>query len=85
MEVSGQLHASAALLPRKAPAQPLHKNIVSNNNNKFPDRWIGRGGTQNWPPRSPDLNPSDYHVWGYMKAMVCAHKVNSREELRVLR
>jgi len=26
-------------------------------NNKFPNRWIGRGGTQNWPPRSPDLNP----------------------------
>jgi len=47
MEVSGQLHASAALLPWKAPAQPLHKSIVSNNNNnKFPNRWIGRGGTQ---------------------------------------
>jgi hypothetical protein len=22
-----------------------------------------------------------YHVWGYMKAMVYAHKVNTREEL----
>jgi hypothetical protein len=31
---------------------------------KFPNRWIGRGGTQNWPPRSLDLNPLDYHVWG---------------------
>jgi len=28
-----------------------------------------------------DLNPIDYHVWGYMKAMVYAHKVNTREEL----
>ena len=36
---------------------------------------------QNWPPRSPDMNPLDYHVWGYMKAMVYAHKVNTREEL----
>jgi len=44
-------------------------------------RWIGRGGAQNWPPRSPDLDPSDYHVWGYKKAMVCAHKLNTREEL----
>ena len=35
----------------------------------------------NWPPRSPDLNPLDYHVWGYMKAMVYEHKVNTREEL----
>ena len=48
---------------------------------KFPNRWIGRGGTQNWPPRSPDLNPLDYHVWGYMKAMVYEQKVNTREEL----
>ena len=47
----------------------------------FPDRWIGRGGKQNWPPRSPVLNPLDYHVWCYMKAMVYAHKVNTREEL----
>ena len=31
------------------------------------------------PPRSPDLNPLHYHVWGYMKAMVYAHKVNTRE------
>jgi hypothetical protein len=30
-------------------------------NHKFPNRWIGRGGTQNWPPLSPDLNPLDYH------------------------
>jgi len=50
-------------------------------NHKFPNRWIGRGGAQNWPPRSPDQNPLDYHVWGYVKAMAYAHKVNTREEL----
>jgi len=50
-------------------------------NHKFSNRWIGRGGIQNWPPLSPDLNPVDYHVWSYMKAMVCAHEVNTREEL----
>jgi len=50
-------------------------------NHKFPNRWIGLGRAQNWPPWSPDLNPSDYHVWCYMKDMVCAHKVNMREEL----
>jgi len=31
--------------------------------------------------RSPDLNSLGYHVWGYMKAMVYAHKVNTRQEL----
>ena len=50
-------------------------------NHKFPNRWIDRGGTQSWPLRSPDLNPLDYRVWGYMKAMVYAHKVNMTEEL----
>jgi len=48
-------------------------------NHKFPNHWIGRGVAQNWPPRSPDLNPLDYHVWGYMKAMVYAHKVNTEK------
>jgi hypothetical protein len=33
-------------------------------NHKFPNRWIGCGGAQNWPPQSPELNPLDYHVWG---------------------
>jgi len=48
---------------------------------KFPNQWIDHGSAQNWPPQSPDLNPSDYHVWGYMRAMVYAHKVNTKEEL----
>ena len=48
---------------------------------KFPNRWIGHGGAQYWPPRSPDLSPSDNRMWGYMKAIVYAHKVNMREEL----
>jgi len=50
-------------------------------NHKFRNRWIGRGGTQNWPPQPPDLNPLDYHVCVYMKAVVSIHKVNTREEL----
>jgi len=50
-------------------------------NHKFPNRWIGRGGKQNWPPRSPELNPLGYHVWGYMETVVCANKANTTEEL----
>ena len=51
-------------------------------NHKFPNQWIGRGGEQNRPPQSLDLNLLDYHVWGYMKAIVYAHKVNMRELLQ---
>ena len=32
----------------------------------FPNRWIGRRGTIEWPVRSPDLNPLDYFLWGYL-------------------
>ena len=62
---------------------PPHLSQVTRQylNHEFPNRLIGLGVTQNWPPRSPDLNPIDYQVWGYMKAMVYVHKVNTREEL----
>lgn len=32
--------------------------------------WIGRGGSINWPARSPDHNPMDAFVWPYLKAKV---------------
>ena len=39
-------------------------------NNRFHDRWIGRGGPIPWSPRSPDLNPLDFYLWGHLKALV---------------
>ena len=39
----------------------------------FPDRWIGRGGPVPWPPRSPDLNPLDFFLWGYLKERIYLH------------
>jgi hypothetical protein len=32
--------------------------------------WIGRGGSIAWPPRSPDLTPLDFSVWGYVEDKV---------------
>jgi hypothetical protein len=62
---------------------PAHYSRVVRDclNNRFPHRWIGRGGPQNWPPRSPDLNPLDYCLWGWLKSLVYATKVNTREAL----
>lgn len=48
----------------------------------FPQKWIGRGGFISWPPRSPDLNPLDFFLWGYMKGLVYATEVNTIGELR---
>lgn len=44
--------------------------------------WIGRGGPVPWPARSPDLNPMDFFVWGFMKSEVYATPVNTEEELQ---
>jgi len=64
-------------------APPDFSQVVRQHlNHEFPNRWIGRGGAQNWLPWSLDQNPLDYHVWGYMKAMVYSHKVNMRELLQ---
>ena len=47
----------------------------------FPERWIGHGGHVQWPPRSPDLTPLDFCLWGWMKSKVYEEKVNTRDEL----
>lgn len=46
-------------------------------------RWIGRNGPIAWPPRSPDLTPLDFYVWGYMKSEVYAVEIQTREQLLI--
>ncbi|GFU13098.1 putative transposable element [Trichonephila clavipes] len=38
------------------------------------DHLISRFGPVNWPPRSCDLTPLDYFLWGYVKSLVYADK-----------
>lgn len=46
--------------------------------------WIGRGVNApiRWPPRSPDLNPLDFFVWGYLKNIVYLNRAQDINELR---
>jgi len=50
---------------------------------KFPERWIGRGGPVAWPPRSPDLTPPDFFLWGYIKNLAYANSPDSIDSLKV--
>lgn len=34
---------------------------------RFSERFINKN---QWPPRSPDLNPCDFFLWGYLKSVV---------------
>lgn len=51
-------------------------------NNNFHDRWIGRFGPVRWPPRSPDLNPLDFFLWGFLKQRIYSEVINTREQLQ---
>ena len=31
---------------------------------------ISQNSSFGWPPYSPDLNPCDYYLWGYLKSKV---------------
>lgn len=46
-------------------ATPHTANIVQDwLSDKFSKKFVDK---RKWPPRSPDLNPCDYFLWGYLK------------------
>ncbi|GFW81470.1 t-box transcription factor TBX1 [Trichonephila clavipes] len=47
----------------------------------FGDRLISRFGPVNWPPRSCDLTPLDYFLWGYVKSLVYADNPQTLDHL----
>lgn len=58
----------------------------------FAGKLISRRGDIPWPPRSPDLTPPDFFLWGYMKSRVYSNnpttiaklKANIREEIAAI-
>lgn len=46
---------------------------------KFQDKFIDKSM---WPPRSPDLNPLDFYLWGYLKDRVYNPLPYSLDELK---
>lgn len=45
----------------------------------YDDRVIGFG---RWPPRSPDLTPLDYFLFGHLKNMIYRNRMHTLEELK---
>ena len=48
---------------------------------KFGESIISRFGPVNWPPRSCDLTPCDFFLWGYVKSLVYADKPQTLDAL----
>lgn len=49
--------------------------------NTFNERWIGRRGPIEWPPRSPDLTPMDFFFWGHVKNRVYVDRPENLQDL----
>ncbi|GFU31630.1 uncharacterized protein TNCV_3282871 [Trichonephila clavipes] len=47
----------------------------------FGDRLISPFGPVNWPPRSCDLTPLDYFLWGYVQSLVYADRPQTPDYL----
>lgn len=64
---------------------PAHFSLVARNtiNQLFPNRWIGRGSTVVWPPRSPDCTPLDFFLWGRIKDIVYTEKPTTRDDMKL--
>lgn len=64
---------------------PPHWGIPVRNwlNEKLHERWMGRGSpNMPWPPRSPDLSPCDFFLWGFLKSKVYRTRPNNIDELK---
>jgi hypothetical protein len=50
-------------------------------NNTYHGRWIGAGGPKAYPSCSPDLNHMAFYLWGQLKPLVHAARVDKEEAL----
>lgn len=59
------------------------RNVKNYLNERFPNKWIGRGGPVEWAPRSPDLTVLDFFAWGFIKNEVYQTAIHNKEHLIV--
>ena len=62
-------------------AKPHTANIVQKwLKSKFDDLFVSK---EKWPPYSPDLNPCDFFLWGYLKSVVYNPLPKTLNDLKV--
>ena len=59
-----------------------HRDVRACLDENLPNRWIERTDSIEFPPRSPDLTPLDFFLWGYVKDKVYSTKPATINELR---
>ena len=63
---------------------PAHRTraIRRSLHQKFENRVVALNERVEWPPRSPDLTPCDFFLWGHLKQKVFSTEVPNLVELR---
>lgn len=63
---------------------PCHNAAIVQNylNEFYHGRWLGTHGPLKFPPRSPDLTPLDFFLWGTLKNIVYKTKSNNLDNLK---
>ncbi|GBO12322.1 hypothetical protein AVEN_164676-1 [Araneus ventricosus] len=75
--------SSTGVIFQQGGAPPHYDNIVREFlDTTFPQRWIGRGAVMAWPPRSPDITPLDFYLWGYVKQHAYSERINDINNLK---
>lgn len=62
---------------------PAHKSLKPRTvlSTMFGNNILGYGGHVEWPPRSPDLSPLDFFLWGFLKGKVYETESTSQADL----
>ena len=72
VSVTPQLEQYQSLIIFQQGGAPPHWSLAVGQflNDTFSERQIGRNGPIPWLPRFPDITPSDFFLWGYVKDIV---------------
>ena len=77
------LHAfKIKLIQELKPLDHLKRRTIDLLKGKFDERVISRNGPVEWPPRSCDLTPLDFFLWGHIKQLVYANEPATLDELK---
>lgn len=57
-------------------------NVIGWLSKTFGSRFISFKTDREWPPPSPDLNPLDFFLWGYLKERLCSPTPENTQELK---
>lgn len=84
MPLLQQHPAFSSMIWQQDGAPPHYGKTVRDYSDGSFECWIGRRGTVEWCPRSPDLTPCDFSLWGIIKDRVYAQNPRDVNHLKAL-